>query len=689
MTCLKQLIAALTVILLLCCGGNARAETGVLESDEAVSLEFLLLYSESRSAEYLSGGGRFDSSEFALSAADEQRQAELLESIAENYSFEVNRESFGCFIVLAEFSELDLLCNPFSPDYFWRGDWESFISGAAYLEELNIRELREALDLTDEQALIDAYTGMLDTAYLHLLKFAQLLYANPLDYQAQLLDQGSADAALTAAVSLVYENFEINSSLNDMWYEAASDGQGFSISVFEDKGTVFLTWYTYDTEQPGTGATANLGDPGQRWLTAQGAYEGTQAEMVVYSSSGGLFDTPLPVPETNPVGSLFLQFTDCYTGMITYELPAIGKSGSIPIERVASDNVALCETVRASSPPPVDIDDDPVEPASGECLVPEGDVPTTFNQLFAVWGSSGGDVFAVGGAANILHYDGASWTPMNWGAGYGLEGVWGSSGTDVYAVGGFDGFGLALGKILHYDGNCWEEVYSTDEYQFTDVWGSGSNDVYAATSRSGGLLHFDGTSWTPMTIESGSIAADGAHGVWGTGADDVFAVDAGTVWHYDGISWQLVASEDISALRRVWGSSSTDVFAVGTRYTSQQALASILHYDGASWAFMSSGTEGARWDVWGSGPNDVYVVGDTTGSYGSDQGLISHYNGLSWTTSIIEITPSLQGVWGSGANDVYAVGGGARNGFCCDGEGTILHFDGDSWHTVMASGEFQ
>jgi hypothetical protein len=85
----------------------------------------------------------------------------------------------------------------------------------------------------------------------------------------------------------------------------------------------------------------------------------------------------------------------------------------------------------------------------------------------------------------------------------------------------------------------------------------------------------------------------------------------------------------------------------------------------------------------------VYVVGDTTGSYGADQGLISHYNGSAWTTSIVENTSTLQGVWGSGANDVYAVGGGSRNGFCCTGEGTIMHFDGDSWHTVMEYGQFR
>mgnify|MGYP000567890418 CR=1 FL=1 len=41
------------------------------------------------------------------------------------------------------------------------------------------------------------------------------------------------------------------------------------------------------------------------------------------------------------------------------------------------------------------------------------------------------------------------------------------------------------------------------------------------------------------------------------------------------------------------------------------------------------------------------------------------------------------------AGFVFVVGGGARNGFCCDGEGTILHFDGNDWEIVMEYGQFR
>jgi hypothetical protein len=91
-----------------------------------------------------------------------------------------------------------------------------------------------------------------------------------------------------------------------------------------------------------------------------------------------------------------------------------------------------------------------------------------------------------------------------------------------------------------------------------------------------------------------------------------------------------------------------------------------------------------RWSVWGSSPSNVFVVGDVSG-----QGLISHYDGVDWNNTLVVNALTLQGVWGSSANDVFAVGGGPRNGFCCSGEGTILHFNGNSWQTVMEHGQFE
>jgi len=143
------------------------------------------------------------------------------------------------------------------------------------------------------------------------------------------------------------QNFHINPGLNDAWFNPATNGQGFLITVFPDRKEIFLAWFTYDTKRPPEDVTAMLGEPGHRWLTAQGIYEGDSANLTIFVTEGGLFDAAEPVAETdlNGHGTLTIEFADCSEGLVKYEITSLGVSGEIPIERIAPDNVALCETL--------------------------------------------------------------------------------------------------------------------------------------------------------------------------------------------------------------------------------------------------------------------------------------------------------------------------------------------------------
>lgn len=137
--------------------------------------------------------------------------------------------------------------------------------------------------------------------------------------------------------------FSINPGLNDAWYNPDTDGQGFYIVVFGDTKTVSLAWFTYDTEQPTDNAKAVVGDPGHRWLTAFGAFDDTTATLDVVNTIGGSFDDGLPAPSSEPFGTIDLSFDNCESGRIEYEFPGPDLRGSMPIQRVADTNVALCE----------------------------------------------------------------------------------------------------------------------------------------------------------------------------------------------------------------------------------------------------------------------------------------------------------------------------------------------------------
>ncbi len=141
-------------------------------------------------------------------------------------------------------------------------------------------------------------------------------------------------------------SFKMNAGLNDAWFNSATDGQGFFITVFPGLGLVSLAWFTYDTTLPGEGETAKLGDPGHRWLTALGTINGNTSIMTVSIASGGLFDTSTEINRRDD-GTLTLTFVNCRLGKVDYNIPSINRQGSVDITRVAEDNVELCETLDA------------------------------------------------------------------------------------------------------------------------------------------------------------------------------------------------------------------------------------------------------------------------------------------------------------------------------------------------------
>jgi Tol biopolymer transport system component len=144
-------------------------------------------------------------------------------------------------------------------------------------------------------------------------------------------------------------SFQISAGLNDAWYNRDTAGQGFLIAVFPNIQQMFVAWFTYDTERPPEDVEAMLGEPGHRWLTAQGSYDGDTATLTIFMTEGGVFDAAEPAVTTNPAGDgvMTIEFADCENGMVNYEITSLGISGKIPIQRIVPDNVALCEILSA------------------------------------------------------------------------------------------------------------------------------------------------------------------------------------------------------------------------------------------------------------------------------------------------------------------------------------------------------
>jgi len=223
---------------------------------------------------------------------------------------------------------------------------------------------------------------------------------------------------------------------------------------------------------------------------------------------------------------------------------------------------------------------------------------STSNNLLDIWGSSPHDAFAVGDEGTIVHYNGSSWTEMNSGTLECLRGVYGTSPNNVFAVGGSLSGSLwkgSAGPILHYDGSKWTPVdYELTEDNFWDVWCS-TDEVFVIAGRE--VHHYDGTQWELMNTGSSHTLSS----IWGISADDVYVAGAsGTVLHYNGSRWRSLHTDTEYDLFSIWCGSAADIFVVGFRGV-------FLHYDGSQWVEHRFGGE-PLYDVWGTS-STIFVVG--------------------------------------------------------------------------------
>ncbi|MFI5263968.1 MAG: hypothetical protein ACHQM6_05590, partial [Candidatus Kapaibacterium sp.] len=165
----------------------------------------------------------------------------------------------------------------------------------------------------------------------------------------------------------------------------------------------------------------------------------------------------------------------------------------------------------------------------------------------ACWGTSSKDMFFVGRAGYIYHWDGTSFTQMNSNTKKDLYSVWGTSSSDVWACGANDATGETI--ILHYDGSNW----TTDNLsQTTSALRSGLEATWACDSAghkfvatSGAFVYrkMDNGIWKN---DSGSIpnalGGDSYVGLYllrGNSPNDIMAAGSwGWVGHWNGKTWK-------------------------------------------------------------------------------------------------------------------------------------------------------
>ncbi len=357
---------------------------------------------------------------------------------------------------------------------------------------------------------------------------------------------------------------------------------------------------------------------------------------------------------------------------------------------------------------------------------PGGDIAFPGDGGFSLWASGKNDVWTLGGAQSLIHFDGARWTTDYVGdvvPGVQLGAVSGFSPNDVWATGiattandatvvlrydgdhwsqmstpNFDSIPGAIwgtspndvwiGAGHHWDGATWTTLPGTPtDEQIDSLWGSAANDVWATN---GSLLHFDGTAWQDKTSALLDSNATQNHGVSGSGANDVWVAGA-KMHHFASGSWSTTPIPGDSAAA-VFGDSPTSATAI-------IAGGPVARWNGTDWRGLVSPFDTAdsnlyalwsdhKGTILASGGPGVYRVDDKSytsainrawstnlgqgwASSATDIWIagstgVAHSNGTSWDL-IGTGSQGLVAVWGSASNDVWLVGS------------SVLHWQGSSF----------
>lgn len=308
------------------------------------------------------------------------------------------------------------------------------------------------------------------------------------------------------------------------------------------------------------------------------------------------------------------------------------------------------------------------------------------SHLNAIWGAAANNIFAAGAGGVILHFDGTTWSPMDSGTTDNLKTIWGNSGNDIWI-----GSDLTLSYVLHYDGTGWTRIPLDTPRRVYGLWGTSESDVYAACNAS--LLHWDGEGWSVVLTNTDVNFT----GIWGSSTTDIYAITTNNrVYHFNGSEWNY---EEVTLFRDIWGKSPNEIYALsgselwkfdGNQWSNQTtsslfnitaisgsatgkifgagACGAMFFYDDGAWVLITDllTTTGLN-GIWGSSSNDIFAVGEL--------GVILHYDGTTWSKMVSPTTSTLYGIWGASASDVFAVGL----------NGTILHYDGSQWSQMANS----
>jgi hypothetical protein len=195
--------------------------------------------------------------------------------------------------------------------------------------------------------------------------------------------------------------------------------------------------------------------------------------------------------------------------------------------------------------------------------------------------------------------------------------------------------------------------------------GHGGRDGSGGDGSSGNCTPPSGT-WSPV---SSGVTAD-IRAIWGSSANDIWAVDRDSTLHYTGSNW--AATMSMYFLAGVSGTGPNDVWVTGiTNPPSGSGLMGMTvfeHWTGSNFNDMMLPSSTVQYTaISARAPNDVWSVGPASAA--------THYDGSNWTSTTMGLDGTdLYGVTALGPMDAIAVGA------------HVFRWNGTRWTVQQAGG---
>jgi hypothetical protein len=231
----------------------------------------------------------------------------------------------------------------------------------------------------------------------------------------------------------------------------------------------------------------------------------------------------------------------------------------------------------------------------------------------------------------------------------------------------------------------------------TGVYAASPTDVWAVGGATGDPFeHWNGTSWTGQGLPAGLCTAPegalvgnqcGVSFITGTSADNITAVGTGIIdtgtsdveesvaFHFNGTSWSQMTIPANVTLGPVAAFSATDLVSVNNNGDAEQ-------FNGSTWTttklpISTTLPDLSMTSISGSSPSDIWAAG-TASTEGVERRkvapVLEHFNGTSWSNVTVPVNGGVTSVVDISPTDAFALDGGS-----------LIQWNGSTWSVVTAT----